>query len=115
MSNEKDRLRENSRYSWTPSTWTSPIAWSDRLSYSNYQADIRRKAGAAYRIYKILREDLSLSSVRNIFLVLDLLDRELVQPDLFSDPLTTSGILGTGLVSEECVDLQTDMRKKGVR
>jgi hypothetical protein len=47
--------------------------------------------------------------------VLDLLNRELVQPDLFSDPLTTSGILGTGLVSEECVDLQTNMRKKGVR
>lgn len=50
--------------------------------------------------------------MRNIFLVLDLLDRELVQPDLFSDPLTTSSILGTGLVSEECVDLQTNMREE---
>jgi len=44
--------------------------------------------------------------MRNLLLVLDFLDRQLVQPNLTSNLLTTGSVLGTGLVSEEAVDLE---------
>ena len=65
----------------------------------NYAQEIRDR-GAPIAI------EIRLNAMRNLLLVLDFLDRQLVQPNLTSNLLTTGSVLGTGLVSKEAVDLE---------
>jgi len=58
------------------------------------------------RIWNPIAIQILLYVVRDLLLMLNFLDRQLVQPNLTSNLLATGSVFATGLVSEETVDLK---------